>query len=208
MMSEQGKPSTSKPPVRRRLVPNSEAVTVARDRQLGSRIREFRIDRGLTLAGLAARVGVTKSFLSSLERGVTYPSILVLRSIAAALGVPVFMLFTSQEVNGIVVRRGQRKIIKDPSLPYSYELVSPDVQHHLEMIITRIGPGANPQPLAHEGEECALVLKGRVVLTVGGVDYELEEGDSIYYNSGLPHSVRVLGNEDAEVLSAITPPSF
>jgi quercetin dioxygenase-like cupin family protein len=78
----------------------------------------------------------------------------------------------------------------------------------MEMIITRIQPGASPQPLAHEGEECALVLKGRVMLTIGGIDYELEEGDSIYYNSGLPHCARALDDEEAEVVSAITPPSF
>jgi transcriptional regulator with XRE-family HTH domain len=183
-------------------------VAVERDRELGSRVKQFRIERGLTLAGLAARVGVTRSFLSSVERGIAYPSIVVLRSIAAALEVPVFMLFTGRESNGIIVRRGQRKIIRNPNVPYWYELISPDVQHRLEMIITRIQPGADPQPLAHEGEECALVLKGRVVLTIGGVDYELEQGDSIYYNSGLPHCARVLDNEEAEIVSAITPPSF
>ena len=78
----------------------------------------------------------------------------------------------------------------------------------MEMIIMRLRPGADPKPLAHDGEECALVLKGRVMLTIGGVDYELSEGDSIYYNSGLPHRARVIGDTEAEVVSAITPPSF
>lgn len=186
----------------------TEMVAVERDAQLGRRIREFRTERGLTLAGLAVRVGVTRSFLSSVERGIAYPSILVLRSIAAALEVPVFLLFTGRESNGIVVRRGERKMIRPPNAPYSYELVSPDVQHRMEMIIMRLKPGADPKPLAHAGEECALVLKGHVVLTIGGIDYELSEGDSIYYNSGLPHCARVIGNEEAQVVSAITPPSF
>ena len=184
------------------------AVPVERDAQLGRRIREFRTERGLTLSGMALRVGVTRSFLSSVERGIAYPSILVLRSIAAALGVPVFLLFTDQQSNGIVVRKRQRKMIRQPNAPYSYELVSPDVQHRMEMIIMRLRPGADPAPLAHDGEECALVLKGHVMLTIGGIDYELNEGDSIYYNSGLPHRARVIGTEEAEVVSAITPPSF
>src|SRR5438270_3618710 len=186
----------------------TDTVAIERDAELGGRIHEFRSERGLTLAGLAARVGVTRSFLSSVERGIAYPSIMVLRSIAAALEVPVFLLFTGRESNGVVVRRNQRKMIRQPNAPYSYELVSPDVQHRMEMIIMRIKPGADPKPLAHEGEECALVLKGHVVLTIGGVDYELNERDSIYYNAGLPHRARVIGDKEAEVVSAITPPSF
>ena len=191
---------------RNRPVPESAALEW--DTALGRRIREFRTERGLTLAGLAAQVGVTRSFLSSVERGIAYPSIPNLRSIAAGLEVPVFLLFTGRQSNGIIVRKGERKIIRQPNAPYSYELVSPDVQHRMEMIITRLHPGANPSPRAHEGEECALVLKGRVLLTIGGVDYELGEGDSIYYNSGLPHCARSIGDEEAQVVSAITPPSF
>jgi transcriptional regulator with XRE-family HTH domain len=182
--------------------------TIERDDALGRRIREFRTEQGLTLAGLAARVGVTRSFLSSVERGQAYPSILVLRGIAAALEVPVFLLFTGRESNGVVVRRKERRIIRSPTARFSYELLSPDLQHKMEMIITRLEPGAGSAPMAHEGEECALVLRGTVVLTIGGADYELQEGDSIYYNSGLPHNVRVVGDEQAEIVSAITPPSF
>lgn len=182
--------------------------TIERDDALGRRIREFRTEQGLTLAGLAARVGVTRSFLSSVERGQAYPSILVLRGIAAALEVPVFLLFTGGESNGVVVRRKERRIIRSPTARFSYELLSPDLQHKMEMIITRLEPGAGSAPMAHEGEECALVLRGTVVLTIGGADYELQEGDSIYYNSGLPHNVRVVGDEQAEIVSAITPPSF
>jgi mannose-6-phosphate isomerase-like protein (cupin superfamily) len=46
------------------------------------------------------------------------------------------------------------------------------------------------------------------VITVGDVDYELNPGDSIYYDSGLPHKARALGEEQAEIVSAITPPNF
>jgi transcriptional regulator with XRE-family HTH domain len=182
--------------------------SLERDTELGQRIRDFRMERSLSLAGLAARVGVTRSFLSSVERGVAYPSILVLRTIAAALEVPVFLLFTGRESSGVVVRRHERKIIKLPSAPISYELISPDAQHRMEMIITHVRPGTEPPAMSHDGEECALVLRGHVVLTIGGIDYELNEGDSIYYNSGLPHAVRTVGDEEAEIVSAITPPSF
>ena len=185
-----------------------EVTTVERDDQLGRRIRSLRTERGLTLAGLATRVGITRSFLSGVERGVAYPSLMVLRSLAAALEVPVFLLFTAPETNGMVVRRDARKVIRAPGAPVSYELISPDLRHKMEMILVRLKPGVDSSAMAHEGEECALVLKGRVVITVADVDYELNEGDSIYYDSGLPHKARAAGDEPAEVVSAITPPNF
>src|SRR5438128_1158057 len=89
-----------------------ETASVERDDELGRRIREFRTERGLSLAALARDVGVTRSFLSSVERGIAYPSILVLRKVAAALEIPVFLLFTGRETNGVVVRRSDRKIIR------------------------------------------------------------------------------------------------
>jgi transcriptional regulator with XRE-family HTH domain len=183
-------------------------VGVERDDQLGRRIRVLRTERGLTLTGLAARVGITRSFLSSVERGVAYPSLVVLRTIAAALEVPVFLLFTGPEANGMVVRKDARKVIRPPGAPVSYELVSPDLRRKIEMIIVRLKPGLDSEAMAHAGEECALVLRGRVVITVGDVDYELNEGDSIYYDSGLPHKARAAGDEPAEIVSAITPPNF
>jgi transcriptional regulator with XRE-family HTH domain len=195
---DDGRPAADPPPT----------TAVERDDQLGRRIRALRTERGLTLTGLAARVGITRSFLSSVERGVAYPSILVLRSIAAALEVPVFLLFTAPESNGIVVRKEARKVIRPPGAALSYELLSPDIRRKMEMIIVRLKPGVDGSAMAHDGEECALVLKGRVVITVGDVDYELNQGDSIYYDSGLPHKARALGDEHAEIVSAITPPNF
>jgi transcriptional regulator with XRE-family HTH domain len=186
----------------------ARTTAIERDDQLGRRIRALRTERGLTLTGLAARVGITRSFLSSVERGVAYPSILVLRSIASALEVPVFLLFTAPESNGLVVRKEARKAIKPPGSPLSYELISPDLRRKIEMIIVHLKPGVDGSAMAHEGEECALVLRGQVVITVGDVDYELNPGDSIYYDSGLPHKARAVGEEEAEIVSAITPPNF
>jgi transcriptional regulator with XRE-family HTH domain len=181
---------------------------VERDDQLGRRIRQIRTDRGLSLAGLASKVGVTRSFVSSVERGIAYPSVLVLREIAAALDVPVFMLFTGAESTGFVVRPGERKRIQPPSSPISYELLSPDLQRKIEMIIMRLEPGSESVSGAHEGEEVSFLLQGHVVVTVGGIEYELHEGDTIYFASGLPHKVRSLDEAESIMIAAITPPSF
>jgi transcriptional regulator with XRE-family HTH domain len=182
---------------------------VERDDELGRRIRQIRTERGLSLAALAAKAGVTRSFVSSVERGIAYPSVLVLREIAAALDVPVFMLFTGGAGStGIVVRPGDRKRIQSPSSPISYELLSPDLQRKIEMIIMRLEPGSESSSGAHEGEEVSFLLHGHVVVTVGGVEYEMHAGDTIYFTSGLPHKVRSVDKGESLMIAAITPPSF
>jgi transcriptional regulator with XRE-family HTH domain len=185
-----------------------EVPRLDRDDQLGRRIRQYRLERELTLAALAARVGVTRSFLSSVERGVVYPSILVLRSIAVGLDVPVFLFFTSPESNGVVVKKDQRRIVRPPGSTFGYELLSPDLQRKIEMIIMRLDPGAESVTNSHDGEECSHLVQGHVIVRVAGEDYEMTDGDTIYFNSGLPHNVRCLGDQEAVMVAAITPPRF
>jgi transcriptional regulator with XRE-family HTH domain len=179
------------------------------DRSLGVRVRELRQAAGLSLQALAERSGVTRSFLSSVELGRSHPSIPVLRRIAAGLHVPVFMLLQEKENNGIVVRRDERRVLARPKSSISYELLSPDVRHQMEVIIMRLEPRAPASPFArHDGEECAYVLKGHVRITIAGEDFDLHEGDTIYFNCGLPHATANVGDDVAELISAITPPSF
>lgn len=183
-------------------------TAVGRDDRLGRRIRELRQEKGLSLSELARTVGVTRSFVSSLERGLAYPSIRVLRQIADAVEVPVFVLFIDADSAGIVVRKEERVSIALPNSPISYQLLSADVHHRMEMILMKLAPGAESAAMSHEGEECFLVLSGKVLFTVGGQEYECDEGDSVYYNSGLPHKLLVLGDKPVEIVSAITPPRF
>ena len=60
----------------------------------------------------------------------------------------------------------------------------------------------------HEGEECVLVSHGELRITVAGDLYVLQEGDSLTYDSGLPHWYHNGTEHDAELIGAMTPPSF
>ena len=197
-------PNVDKVAVRSSFVDGDEG-----DRVLGERVRELRHGAGLSLQTLAESVGVTRSFLSSVELGHSYPSIPVLRRIAAGLQLPVFMLLQERQNNGIVVRRDERRLLARPESSISYELLSPDVRHQMEVIIMRLEPWAPASPLAsHDGEECAHVLEGHVRVTIAGEAYELHKGDTIYFNCGLPHTSENIGETTAELISAITPPTF
>lgn len=181
------------------------------DALIGSRIRQARTSMGKTLEELAQQVGVTRSFLSQVERGLASPSLTTLRRIAGEMGVPVFLLFTdgTSPRNALVRKTGRQNLVL-PNASAGYQLLSPDLNRKIEMILTtvRVGSASCEVPLSHPGEECAFLLRGRVSVRVGDEDFILEEGDTLYFDCTLPHRIVNLGDMPAEILSAISPPSF
>ncbi len=181
------------------------------NRVLGARLRAARLSLGKTLEEVALKANVTRSFLSQVERGVASPSLTTLRRLAWELGIPVFLLLADHnQARNALVRRDERRNLVIPGSSIIYQLLSPDLNRKIEMIITRVRPGGAScdEPLSHPGEECAFLLKGCVRVEVGDEVYEMNEGDTVYFDATLPHRIVNLGTETAEILSAITPPSF
>jgi transcriptional regulator with XRE-family HTH domain len=183
---------------------------ISSDESMGARIRKRRQQLGLTLLDLADAAGLTKSFVSQVERGRNSPSIATLRSIAAALEVPMFYFFQAEQNGNPVVRAKERRQVKFAGGGLYYEFLTPDLQRNIEMIEVRmkVGRSAGEMPRAHEGEECCVVMEGSVEVELSGVPYRLEEGDSIYIGSSQPHRFRNVGSGSAVLISAISPPSF
>jgi transcriptional regulator with XRE-family HTH domain len=191
---------------------------------LGERIRLQRKEDGLRLTDLAEKCNISPSFLSQIERNQASPSISTLHNIAEAFGVPLAHFFVDteklpEENNGFheikeegakVVRSGQRKTLIYPGSGIKNELLSPDLNRAIQMMWVVIPPGAEtgPEGLVHEGEECGLIIQGKVQIWVGEQQYILGPGDSIYQKSNIPHRSRNIGDEDVIVVTAITPPSF
>lgn len=178
--------------------------------RLGARIRAVRKERGLTLDVLGQLAGVTRSFLSQVENDISAPSIETLRKIARALGTPVFALVEDHRDHRKVVRKQDRKRIRAPHSPVEYELLSPDLRRNMEVIMMELEPGqaSSPVPAGHRGEECATILGGKARVQVGDEYFDLEEGDTIYFDSGVPHRVLNPGTTPMRLISTITPPSF
>ncbi len=178
---------------------------------VGPRIRLARTSMGKTLEELACKVGVTRSFLSQVERSLAYPSLTTLRRIASELGVPVFLLLSDgSSPRNALVRKAERHNLFLPDATTSYQLLSPDLNRKIEMIFTtlRVGSASCEEPLSHSGEECAFLIKGKVGVKVGTEEFVLNEGDTLYFDSTSPHRIVNLGDVPAEIISAITPPSF
>lgn len=178
--------------------------------KMGDKIRTIRKTQDLSLSALAGKIGKTSSYLSQVERGLAEPSITALREISKALKVPIFYFLIDDQKHNDVVRKEDRKVLNFPGSHLKFELISPDLDHDIEMIEARLKPGASTldKPLSHTGEEVSIVIEGEMEITIGSDKYELSKGDSIYYNANLPHKITSIGKEDLVFISAITPPNF
>jgi transcriptional regulator with XRE-family HTH domain len=201
---------------------------------LGKKIRNERQKRQLTLENFSLMTGLSKSFLSQVERGITEPSITSLKKIAKQLGFSVVNLFQNgdtlnssweyhnaparvqdKSMNCVekaeVVRADKRKRFALPGSKVMYDLLTPDMNRQLEVMYMRVSEGENSgeQPMLDPpGEKVGLVLKGSIEVSVGTEVYQLGEGDSIYYPANIPHSWRAMEGDSIEVVWILTPPSF
>lgn len=186
-----------------------EAETLA---HIGAMLRKLRAERSLTVEALASAAGISTGLISQLERGIGNPSFSTLFKLAYTLEVPLgtFLTDPGGPTDRKVVRKHERTRLALAGEGLTYELLTPDLQRDLQVLLTRMPPGFDGagNPFRHPGEECQHVLSGRIEIFVGDDMYELSTGDSITYDSGLPHWYRNPDTEWAEFIGAVTPPSF
>ena len=202
--------------------------------ELGANIRRERLKRRITLENFSNMTGLSKSFLSQIERGVTGPSITSLKKIAKQFGFSVVKLFQNgavpnsewtydqavqkvsdakppYTVQAEVVRADKRKRFILPGSEVMYDLLTPDMNRRIEVMYMRVRKGdhSGDDPIVDPpGEKVCLVLKGSIDFTVGGKSFLLNEGDSLCYPAHVPHSWSAVGGDTIEVIHIVTPPSF
>jgi len=189
----------------------SSAPDVQAEVDVGERLRALRRFRRATLRTVAERSGLSESFLSQVERGRSSASIESLRRVADALGVSMADLFEPDGLPGPrVLRRDERPALSFGVLGKTL-LLTPRPLHHLEVFAgeLEVGGSTGAEPYAHgDSEELFVVLSGTVQLELGGELFDLEPGDSIDYRSSTPHRISNTGQDLAEVMWIISPPSY
>ncbi len=179
--------------------------------ELGERLRAIRLLRRLTLRDVASAAGVSESFVSQLERGRSNASVATLQRLAAALGIEITDLFEGRSPEEPqVLRREARQVLEWGHLGRK-ALLTPKPFHTLEVVAAEFEPGGSTgdEPYTHgDSEELLLVLAGRVQLQLGTELFDLSMGDSVNYRSSTPHRVSNPGDDVAEVLFVISPPSY
>ena len=174
-------------------------------------MRQARKRQQLTLQQVALRAELSVGYLSQSERNLLTPSGGTLKRIAAALDIPTGQLI-APDANGVrtmvsVLRKHQRKRVAFPQSSIRYELLMPDFRRRASALWLVGEPGAESGPAqSHEGEDIVIVLNGRLSVDVAGTWYELAAGDSICFNSELPHRWCNRGTRMAQAIWISSPP--
>jgi len=150
---------------------------------LGADLRALRKARGQTLSDLADSLGRSVGWLSQVERNLSNPSITDLRHIAAALDVPVSMLFGQAPApageDGYVVRKGARRPIGSGATGLIEELLSPDLTDEFEVVHSTFEPHSEiGEVVTRPTQEVGYLISGTLDLEVGGRRFTIHPGDS------------------------------
>ncbi len=182
------------------------------DRKVDGRLfRRLRSGRGLSLRDASQRTGLSVSFLSALERGVSGASVATLQRLTAAYGTTMLELF-----NGVdgemrrLVRADERPVLRMGRAEVRIEQLAHGARH-LEPQLFVLAPGATSDgAYAHEGEEFLYLLGGQLTVWVGDTEtYELTRaGDALSFPSTLPHRWRNDARGETRLLWINTPPTF
>ena len=174
--------------------------------EIGQRIREFRLKKNLTLQMLADRTGYSKGYLSKVEKSDKAPPVATLSTIARELDATVasFLGEGSQEDNLCVVRKNERTLMASTGeeFGYAYEaLANPYPNKHMEpFILSYPSKDAYKYSFQHDGEEMLFVLQGKIRFRYGDRKLLLEEGDCVYFDSGVVHTGEPIGDEPLKTL--------
>lgn len=179
--------------------------------KLGSKIRKLRSEQKMTVKDLSEKTRLTSSYISQVERGLLVPSLNALIKISRCLRVSLLSFFLEKELNnGVVVRAKERKKIILPNSHVSYQLLTPDTNRRLGHLLAEIQPGdaEDEETVSHDGDECLYVLEGRLKVEIGDQVFHLEQGDSVYFCSTVPHRLRNAGEGKVVFIVAENSPSF
>lgn len=181
--------------------------------EVSTRLRFLREKHGLSQRELAKRAGVTNSTISLIEQNRVSPSVSSLKKVLEGLPMTLAEFFTFD--------------LEQPSLPSPFfsRDEMPDIggdgvvfflvghglkNRQITMLRELYEPGndTGAEMLKHEGQECGVVVRGEIELTVGAQTRILSPGDGYYFESSQPHRFRNVGDQVAEIVSANSLPNF
>jgi transcriptional regulator with XRE-family HTH domain len=187
----------------------SDASTDDSATRLGTRVRELRRRRGMTLKDLGRMAGLSHPFLSQLERGLARPSVGSVERIADALGVSVGDLWAPDRpsLDARLVRRedGEVHAHAATSAPGGLrEVLAADPE--LRLVEWSGGSRRWPEePTVHPGVVAVYVVRGELEVEVGDAVHRLEEGDALRFDGASPHRLRRTGSPGTRALVIFLP---
>lgn len=177
---------------------------------IGDRLREERVKAGISQRELARRLGLSASLISQLESGVSKPSVGTLYAIVTELDLSLDRIIhgegnpherTDSPANGRkqgpLVHPGERSAI-DLDSGVRWEQLTAGTENGVDFLeaIYEVGGASTPDRslMRHHGREYGYVVSGRMAVQIGFEQHELEPGDSIAFDSTLPHRLFNIGD--------------
>ncbi len=185
------------------------------DNKIGEKIRQLRESKEMSQEELAETSQSSVELIENLENGAFIPSLTPLLKIAKALGVRLgtflddapqrgpFMVKSGDSKN-IIHFSGKNTNLKESTLDF-YSLAYGKGDRHMEPFMIEVqSPKTDDYELSsHEGEEFVYVMEGQIEILYGQDRYLLATGDSIYYDSVVPHDLHAYGDQDAKILAVV-----
>jgi quercetin dioxygenase-like cupin family protein len=179
--------------------------------EIGKILRELRAKQGSSLAVVAQSTGLSQSFISLVEAGKSDISFGRLLRLLDHYGVGLAEVLAKTGTQPAdVVRPDTRLRVRSPTEGIDMYLLAPDTRREMmPLLVTYAASGKTAEFTSHPGEEFIFVLEGSIELTLeGSPPLMLDAGDSVYFNSGVPHLIANCGSDEARLIAAITPPTW
>ena len=179
------------------------------EKQIARNIKKIRLEKNLPQEKLGELSGLTKGYISKIEKSDKAPPLSTLSKIANALNVDITILTaedleSSEDMSLCIVRKGEGKKISSATLEgYHYEaLAYKKSGKNMEPFF--LMPAFDEKAVfSHEGEEFMYTLEGVHEFIYDNRKYTLNEGDSIYFDSRIPHSGRSIGKHRCKILAVM-----
>ena len=177
--------------------------------KVGAMLRETRRGQGMTIDRLAEATGLTKGFISRVERDETSPSVSTLVTICQVLSLPVGALF--EEPDRHVVPLGSAPLINMGGRGATERLVTPRSEPRIQMLRSTLAPGSTGGEELYTincDAETMHVITGDVVVRFASTRFELGPGDTITFSGRDPHSWDNPGGTPAEIIWTLVPAAW
>ena len=177
---------------------------------IGSKIKELRIQKSLTQEELADRAELSKGFISQLERDLTSPSIATLVDILQCLGTNLEQFFSGTTSEQVVFKKSDYFEKYDAELKNQIKWIIPNAQKNMmePILLTLDASGSTYPDNPHEGEEFGYILNGSITLHIGNRTYKVKKGESFYFTANMQHYITASEKTGATLIWISTPPSF
>lgn len=182
-----------------------------REYAVGPKLRALRLRKKMGLVELGRHTGLSAAMISKVERGILFPTLPTLLRIALVFGVGLDHFFAASAARKAfgIVRRPERKRFSERlggrEVAWEFECLDfTATERKLNAYWVKFGAPARPRTHEHAGAEFIHVLKGALSLRLGDEVHQLDEGDSMYFDSSQPHSYARAGARPCEAMVVTT----